>query len=99
VKSIIEIQNRRSNYNDILEHRKDGQNVYALVGHSRNMVNLGLKKSNGDAAAKTISISNNRGTVLKTIPCSNLFVRKQAVLRIHKENLRIVRKLEEMKAH
>ena len=36
---------------------------------------------------------------MKTIPNSNLNQRKNEVLRIHKENMRMVKKLAVMKAH
>ena len=36
---------------------------------------------------------------MKTIPNSNLHKRKNEVLRIHKENMRMVKKLAVMKAH
>ena len=43
--------------------------------------------------------TDKTGARIKTIPNSNLNQRKMEVLRIHKENLRMVKALATMKAH
>ena len=35
VQSIIDINKRKTNFVDILQHRKDGQNIYNLAGNNR----------------------------------------------------------------
>ena len=44
-----------------------------------------------------MSVSEKKSNLLRTIPNSNLGVRKQDVLRIHKENMQMVTKLAKMK--
>jgi hypothetical protein len=38
VKNILEIQQRKQHYPDVLESTKEGKNVYHIVGHSRTKV-------------------------------------------------------------
>ena len=49
------------------------------------------------ADSKIMSVSEKKSNLLRTIPNSNLGVRKQDVLRIHKENMQMVTKLAKMK--
>ena len=48
--------------------------------------------------AEVISMPAQPGVRMKTIPNSNLIQRKRDVLDIHRENLRIVKRLADMKA-
>ncbi len=48
---------------------------------------------------KIVPVPDKNQTKLRTIPNSNLSQRKTDVLRIHKENLKMVSKLSEMKAN
>ena len=48
-------------------------------------------------AAKVVAPPDKMGSRMKTIPNSNLDKRKRDVLDIHRENLRIVKRLADMK--
>ena len=61
------------------------------------MVGAGIAVHIG--AKKVISKNDLKATHLKTIPNSNLGERKNDVLRIHKENLRFIQRLANLKAH
>lgn len=111
VKSIKEIQRRQSNFVDILDKKRiDGQNIYYLVGHSRGNIftNSAGTYQEGKAYVKNpvaqefgtrvVPAPDKNATRLRTIPNSNLTQRKTDVLRIHKENLKFVSRLSEMKA-
>jgi hypothetical protein len=89
VKSIIGIQNRKPHYPDILDRHINGQNVYMLVGHSRGITHT----HQGMSEVKHVGMTERSGTVLKTIPCSNLNQRKKHVLKVHAENLKLVQRL------
>ena len=49
---------------------------------------------------KIVSVPETKNSSrLRTIPATNLGIRKQAVLKIHKENLQMVTRLAEMKCN
>ena len=97
----MDIQKRKSNYIDILEHRKDGQNIYHLTGNNRTTF-VPLKGSDGAPgklnANKIVILPDRTGCRMRTIPNSNLIERKRKVLDIHEENLKMVKRLADMKA-
>ena len=106
IKSIVDIQRRKSQYVDILDRRVHGQNIYHLQGNSREQIYsktaLQAKQESGGGAVmpdKNQKKAEKISSSMKTIPNSNLNQRKHEVLRIHKENMRMVKKLAVMKAH
>ena len=103
VQSIIDINKRKTNYMDILQSTKDGQNIYSLAGNNRStFVQLpdGKKEqTNNHRTTKAITVPSRVIQGMKTIPNSNLGLRKREVLEIHKENLKMVKRLADMKAH
>lgn len=98
VKTIIEIQRRKPQYVDILDRRTEaGQNIYHLAGNHRDLI---YKKVDYKQCRDAEKVNTDRTAIrIKTIPNSNLSQRKMEVLRIHKENLRMVKALATMKAH
>jgi hypothetical protein len=93
VRNILDIKMRGTHYGDILSKQKDGYNIYSLAGNNRSYSYLPEKEKIGKSfrsKASQLSISP-RGQ--KTIPKSNLTERKGDVLRIHAENLRMVKRL------
>ena len=101
VKTIIDIQNRKSKYTDILEHRKEGQNIYHLSGNNRATfipLTTTHRQVNDFNATKAIDVPPRVITGMRTIPNSNLAGRKRDVLEIHQENLRMVKRLAHLDA-
>ncbi len=70
-----------------------------MVGHSRSQILLTeLCQSNGKVIPPTlVHLDLPKATMVKSIPQTNLFQRKISVLKNHKLNIRLVRKLETMK--
>ena len=80
-------------YPDILSQSKDGHNMYMLVASNRaTVVESGHRVDGTPIPAQIVQNSHlaAAGARLKTIPNSNLSARKQQVLRVHKENLKMV---------
>ena len=110
MKQISEISNRKRQYIDILDKQVDGQNIYYLVGHSRGNIfhnNTGHYQGKREVqnplsdefGQKMLFMPDSAAVRLKTIPNSNLTARKRAVLNIHAENMKMVKKLEDTKAN
>lgn len=101
VRVISRIRDRKPHYTDSLEERRDGQNIYHLVGHSRSQVQLhGHVGADGKLCPpKQIHVDLPAQTLIPTVPYTNLSERKKAVLSIFKENLRFVNRLRDIKGH
>jgi len=59
---------------------------------------VGKNPAKAEFGSRVLTQTEKNATKLKTIPNSNLAERKRDVLRIHKENLKFVTRLAEMKA-
>ena len=105
VKSLVEIQKRKPQYVDILDKKLHGHNIYHLTSaRESDLKKLTIKNKEDGATGekdktKEKTHQSNVHATMKSIPNSNLNQRKNEVLRIHKENMRMVKKLAEMKAH
>jgi hypothetical protein len=72
---MLAIQQRKTHFTDILEKRKDGQNIYHLVGHSRSHIQLpGIVSSNGQQLPhQQYHVILPNATLVKSVPVTNLF--------------------------
>ena len=94
VRQLMQIQNRRSQHRNFLVESVNGQNHYLIPAHSRSQVQLTLNNT-----VQSVHVSFASQSLAKSVSQTNLPARKATVLRQHKENLRLIRRLAMTKSH